>query len=145
MTVFPSGFNNIYLKYFGILQNWMRNYDILWKITIVDDSYDIPQYFFVQIPCFCSVSFDCDVLFAFHNFVPWWMKFNCLLLYHFASRQYRQIFRHRQTIGDISNIADTYILHVFYDCYSSRGALLHKWSKIVLLVYLTKAPLPLQY
>jgi hypothetical protein len=30
-----------------------------------------------------------------------------LLLYRFASRQHRQIFCHRQTIGDISNIADT--------------------------------------
>ncbi len=37
LTVFPSDFNNIYLKYFGILQNLMRNYEI----TKVDESYDI--------------------------------------------------------------------------------------------------------
>ncbi len=37
------------------------------------------------------------------------MKFSCLLSYCIASRQYRQIFHHHQTIGDISNIADTYI------------------------------------
>jgi hypothetical protein len=30
-----------------------------------------------------------------------------LLPYHFASRQYWQIFHHRQMKGDISNIADT--------------------------------------
>jgi hypothetical protein len=36
------------------------------------------------------------------------MKFFCLLLYHFASRQHWQIFCHLQTIDDISNIADTY-------------------------------------
>jgi hypothetical protein len=36
------------------------------------------------------------------------MKFFCLLLYSFASRQHRQIFHHQQTKGDISNIADTY-------------------------------------
>jgi hypothetical protein len=107
LTVFPSDFNNIYLKYFGILQNWMRNYKILWKFTKVDESYNIPQYFFGQIPCFRSVSFNCDVLVAFCNFIPWWTKVFCLLLYHFASRQYWQIFCHRQMIGDISNMADT--------------------------------------
>ena len=107
LTVFPSDFNNIYLKYFCILQNLMRNYEILWKFMKVDESYNILQYFFSQIPCFHSVSFNCDVLFAFCNFVPWWTKFFCLLLYCFASRQYQQIFRHRQMIGDISNIAET--------------------------------------
>jgi hypothetical protein len=35
----------------------------------VYESYNIPQYFIGQIPCFCSVSFACDVLFAFRNFV----------------------------------------------------------------------------
>ena len=112
LTVFPSDFNNIYLKYFGILQNLTRNYESLWKFTIVYESYDIPRYFFSQIPCFCSVSFNCDVLFAFCNFVPWQTKFFCLLLYCFASRQHRQIFCHHQTIGDISNIADTYQRHL---------------------------------
>ncbi len=107
LTVFPSDFNNIYLKYFGMLQNLMRNYEILWKFMKVDESYDIPRYFFSQIPCFHSVSFNCNVGFAFCNFVPWQMKFFCLLLYLFASRQYRQIFCHHQTISDISNIADT--------------------------------------
>jgi hypothetical protein len=42
LTVFPSDFNNIYLKYFGILQNLMRNYEILRKFTKVYESYDIP-------------------------------------------------------------------------------------------------------
>ena len=107
LTVFPSDFNNIYLKYFGILRKLTRIYEILQKLTKVDESYDIPRYFFSQIPCFRSVSFDYDVLFAFHNFVWWQTKFSCLLSYRIASRQYRQIFRHCQTIGDISNIADT--------------------------------------
>jgi hypothetical protein len=70
LTVFPSDFNNIYLKYFSILQNLMRNYESLQKFMKVDKSYDIPQDFFGQITCFCSVSLDCDVLFAFHNSVP---------------------------------------------------------------------------
>jgi hypothetical protein len=70
LTVFPSDFNNIYLKYFSILQNLMRNYEILQKFTKVDKSYDIPRYFFGQIPCFRSVLFNCDILFAFQNFVP---------------------------------------------------------------------------
>jgi hypothetical protein len=68
LSVFPSDFNSNYLKYFGILQNLPRNYEILRKLTKVDESYDIPQYFFGQIPCFHSVSFNCDVLFAFRNF-----------------------------------------------------------------------------
>ncbi len=79
LTVFSSDFNNIYLKYFGILQNLTINYEILrkfmkvceslQKFTIVYESYNIPRYFFGQIPCFCSVLFACDVVFAFRNFV----------------------------------------------------------------------------
>ena len=94
----------------------MRNYKILQKFMKVDKSYDIPQYFFGQIPCFHSISFKCDVLFAFCNFVLWWTKFFCLLLYHFASRQHLQIFCHRQTKGDISNIADTYCAFMVLTC-----------------------------
>jgi hypothetical protein len=41
LTVFPSDFNNIYLKYFGILQNLMRNYEILRKFTKVMIFHDI--------------------------------------------------------------------------------------------------------
>ncbi len=96
-----------FVKYFGILQNLTRNYEILWKFMKVDESYDIPCYFFGQILCFHSILFACGVLFAFRNFVRWRTKFSCLLLYRITSRQYRQIFCHRQTIGDISNIADT--------------------------------------
>jgi hypothetical protein len=128
LTGFPSDFNNIYLKYFSILQNLTRNYEILWKdmkvyeslrkftkvyeslrkFTKAYESYDIPRYFFGQIPCFRSVLFACDVVFAFRNFVQWRTKFSCLLSFRITSRQYWQIFCHRQTIGDISNIADTY-------------------------------------
>ncbi len=117
LTVFPSYFNNIFLKYFRILQNLMRKYKILWKLTKaykslqkftkVDESYDISGGFFGQITYCRSVSFNCNVLLAFCNFVPWWMKFFCFLLYRFASRQHRQIFCHHQMKGDISNIADT--------------------------------------
>jgi hypothetical protein len=32
LTVFPSDFNNIHLKYFGILQNLTRNYESLQKL-----------------------------------------------------------------------------------------------------------------
>ncbi len=106
LTVFPSYFNSIFLKYFRILQNITRNYKILWKFTKVDESYDIPWYFFGPITYFHSVLFNCDVLLAFHNFLLWWTKFFCLLSYCFASRQYQQIFCHCQTKGDISNIAD---------------------------------------
>ncbi len=38
LTVFPSDFNNIYLKYFGILHNLMIIYEILQKFTKVYES-----------------------------------------------------------------------------------------------------------
>jgi hypothetical protein len=38
LTVFPSDFNNIYHKNFGILQNLTRNYEILRKFTKVYES-----------------------------------------------------------------------------------------------------------
>jgi hypothetical protein len=38
LTVFPSDFSNIYLKYFGILQNLTRNYEILQKFMKVYES-----------------------------------------------------------------------------------------------------------
>jgi hypothetical protein len=41
LTVFPSDFNNIYLKYFGILQDLMRNYEILQKLTKATIFHDI--------------------------------------------------------------------------------------------------------
>ncbi len=37
-TVFPNDFNNIYFKYFGLLQNLMRNYEILQEFTKVFES-----------------------------------------------------------------------------------------------------------
>ncbi len=100
----------ILLKSFGILQNLMRNYEILWKFMKVDESWWKLTYstIFFQSNHFRSVLLNCDVLLAFRNFVPWPTKFFCLLSYRFTSRQHRQIFRHRQTKGHISNIADTY-------------------------------------
>ena len=107
LTVFPSDFNNIYLKYFTSLQNLTRNYNILWKFTKVNESYDIPQNFLCKITHFHFVSFNCDALLAFHDFVPWQMKFFCLLLYHFIFRRHWQIFCHHQMKGNLPNIADT--------------------------------------
>ncbi len=108
LTVFPSYFNNIYLKYIRILQNLMRNYEILLKFTKSWHKLRYSTLFFGQITFFHSVSFNYDVLLAFCNFIPWRTKFFCLLSYCFASRQHRQICRHRQMKGDISSIADTY-------------------------------------
>ncbi len=76
LTVFPSDFNNIYLKYFGILQNLTRNYEILWKFAKVNESYNIPHYFLGQITHFRSVSFNCNELLAFRD------KQNFSVCYH---------------------------------------------------------------
>ncbi len=40
----------------------MRNCDILWKLTKVNESCNIPQYLFCKITHFCSVLFNWDVL-----------------------------------------------------------------------------------
>ncbi len=97
-----------FMKVYESLRKFTKVYESLRKFTIVYKSYDIPRYCFGQIPCFRSVSFTCDVVFAFCNFVQWWTKFSCLLSFRIASRQYRQIFRHRHRPGISSNIADTY-------------------------------------
>ncbi len=50
LTVFPSDFNNIYLKYFGILQNLTRNYEILlkfMKVMIFHDIFSVKSLAFV--------------------------------------------------------------------------------------------------
>jgi hypothetical protein len=71
----------------------------------VNKSYDIPWYFLGQITLFRSVSSNYKVLLAFRDFVPWQMKFFCLLLYHFAFRRHQQIFCHHQTKGDFFSIS----------------------------------------
>jgi hypothetical protein len=40
LTVFPSHFNNIFLKSFRLLQNLMRICEILQKLTIFHDTND---------------------------------------------------------------------------------------------------------
>ncbi len=50
LTVFPSDFNNIYQKYFGILQNLTRNYEILQKFmkaTIFHSIFSVKSLNFV--------------------------------------------------------------------------------------------------
>ncbi len=107
LTVFPSDFNNIYLKYFSILQNLMRNYEILQKFTKFNESHDIPRYFLGQITLFHSVLSNYEALLAFRDFVLWQTKFFYLLSYHFTFRQHQQIFCHHQTKRDFYNITDT--------------------------------------
>ncbi len=116
LTIFTSNISGFYRIYWEIMR-------FLWKFTKVDESYNIPRYFFGQITYFRSVLFNYNVLLAFHNFVPWWTKFFCLLLFCFTSRQHWQIFRHCQTKGDISNIADTYNPPFCYFSYGLEGGL----------------------
>jgi hypothetical protein len=54
LTVFPSNFNNIYLKSFVLLQNLMRNYEILQKFMIFHETNEIflVKYLaFIQLRC----------------------------------------------------------------------------------------------
>ncbi len=56
MTIFPRDFNNIYLKYFGILQNLMRNYEILQKLmkaTIFHGIFSVKSLTFIS---FCPIT-----------------------------------------------------------------------------------------
>ncbi len=61
-TVFSSHFNNIYLKYFRLLQNLMRNYEILQKFTKVNEH----LRYSTRVKKFSgennSLSFICDVI-----------------------------------------------------------------------------------
>ncbi len=82
-TVFPSYFNNIYLKYFRILQNLTRNYEILRKLTKVDECWQklwysmifsrsnhLLLFCFVQLRCTISISWFCNMtneIFLFDN------------------------------------------------------------------------------
>jgi len=52
----------------------------LWDFTKVNKSYSIPQYFLGQITHFCSVSFNCDVLLGFCDFILW--QWNFSVCYH---------------------------------------------------------------
>ncbi len=66
LTVFPSYFNNIYLKYFRILQNLMKNYKILQKLTKVYKSWWKVQYSTIffwsnHLLSFCFIQFQCTV------------------------------------------------------------------------------------
>jgi hypothetical protein len=89
----------------------MRFYETLWKSTKINESYDILQYFLGKITHFRYISFNYNALLAFCDFVPWQMKFFCLLLYRFTFGRHRQIFCHRQMKGNSPNIADTYQLN----------------------------------
>ena len=69
LTVFPSHFNNIYCTYFGFLQNLMRNYEILWKLTKFNKTNDILWNCIGMILCFCSVAmYFVDFRFHFQCF-----------------------------------------------------------------------------
>jgi hypothetical protein len=52
LTVFPSDIKNIYLKYYRILQNLMRSYEILWKLTKLMKAMIFHSIFFVKSLCF---------------------------------------------------------------------------------------------
>ena len=56
LTVFPSDFNNIYLKYFGILQNLTRNYKSLWKLTKATIFHSIFLVKSLSFVLFCPVT-----------------------------------------------------------------------------------------
>ena len=56
LTVFPSDFNNIYLKNFGILQNLTRNYEILRKFTKVTIFHNILSVKSLAFVPFCLLA-----------------------------------------------------------------------------------------
>ncbi len=97
-----------FMKVYESLWKFMKVHESLWKLTKVNENYNIPRYFLCKITHFHSVLFNCNALLAFRDFIPWQMKFFCLLLYHFAFSWHWQIFCNRQMKGNSPNIADTY-------------------------------------
>jgi len=79
LPVFPSDFNNIYLKYFSILQNLTRFYEILRKFTKVEESYDIPQYFLVKSLAF--VLFRWIAMYFLHFVISYCDEWNFSVCY----------------------------------------------------------------
>ncbi len=115
LTVFPSYFNNIFLKYFRFLQNLTRNYEILWKVLKVYESlrkftkamlfHDI---FSVQLLTF--VPFHSIAMYYWHFIISYRDAQNFSVCFCTISPlgnigKYFAIVKQK---GDISNIADTY-------------------------------------
>ncbi len=93
LTVFPSHFNNIFLKSFKLLQNLMRNCEILWKLT---QFHEISWYFIGIILCFRSVAmYFVDFQFPFRCFWKLTAKFrfhlNRFKILKFQTWQWRKL------------------------------------------------------
>ncbi len=56
LTVYPTDFNNTFLKSFGLLQNLMRNCEILQKLTKFHDTEEMSWNFIGIVLCFRSVA-----------------------------------------------------------------------------------------
>ncbi len=79
LTVFPSHFNNIFLKSFGHLHNLMRNCEILWKLMKCHETNEISQNLIGIILYFCSVAiYVVDFQFCFLCFQKFIAKFQFL-------------------------------------------------------------------
>ncbi len=79
LTIFPCHLNNIYLKYFGLLQNLNKNNEILQKLMIFHETNEISWN--VLVYNFAFVKLRCTLLtftFAFGTFESWLQNF-CLV------------------------------------------------------------------
>ncbi len=81
LTVFPSDFSNIYLKYFGILQYLTRNYKILRKFTKVDESWRKLQYSMIFFWSFAFIPFRSLAMYFLHFVISYRDKQNILVCY----------------------------------------------------------------
>ncbi len=83
LTVFPRDFNNIYLKYFSILQNLTRNYEILRKFTKVYESLQKLRYstIFFLVKSLAFVPFRSLVMYFLHFVILYGDKWNFPVCY----------------------------------------------------------------
>ncbi len=80
LTVFPSHFNNIFLKSFRLLQNLMRNCVILQLLMRFHETYDISQNFSGITLGFCEIlKYFVDFWFCFKYLQKMTAKFRLLL------------------------------------------------------------------
>ncbi len=79
LQIFPNHFSNIKLKSFGLLQNSMKNYEILWKLMKFHKTNEISLTFLVSY--FAFIQFWCTLLtfaFTIGAFKSWLQNFHLI-------------------------------------------------------------------
>ncbi len=108
LTVFPSHFNNVFLKYFGLLPNLMRNCKILQKLMRFHKTNNIWWNFCGIVLCFHSfVMYFVDFWFCFWFFqkmiAKFWFHLNRFKISKFRTWQWRKLKKSMSQLPTLQN------------------------------------------